>query len=65
MRSLRWRLIITTATATALILGLCGIILDASIRSSLTAQFDASLLTDPEWQAAKRKLDNARAGLPQ
>ena len=43
MRSLRWRLIITTATATALILGLCGIVLDASIHRSLTADFDASL----------------------
>src|SRR4051812_17160700 len=44
MRSLRWRLMITTATATALILGLCGIILDASIRASLSAEFDSSLL---------------------
>ena len=43
MRSLRWRLIVTTATATALILGLCGIVLDASIRRSLTSEFDASL----------------------
>jgi two-component system heavy metal sensor histidine kinase CusS len=42
-RSLRWRLIITTATATALILGLCGIVLDASIRRSLTGEFDSSL----------------------
>lgn len=43
MYSLRWRLIITTATATALILGLCGIVLDARIRPTLTADFDASL----------------------
>ena len=43
MRSLRWRLIVTTATATALILGLCGIILNARIRATLTAEFDASL----------------------
>lgn len=44
MRSLRWRLIITTATATALILGLCGIILDTSIRASLSNEFDSSLV---------------------
>ena len=43
MRSLRWRLIITTATATALMLGLCGIVLDTRIRATLTADFDASL----------------------
>jgi two-component system sensor histidine kinase QseC len=42
-RSLKWRLIIATATATALILGLSGITLDAFIRRSLTDEFDASL----------------------
>jgi two-component system heavy metal sensor histidine kinase CusS len=47
-RSLRWRLIITTATATALILGLCGIVLDARIRATLTADFDASLQRNAE-----------------
>ena len=52
MRSLRWRLTIATATATALILGLCGITLDQSIRASLVAEFDGSLL------------GNARAMLP-
>src|SRR4051812_25096621 len=44
MRSLRWRLMIATAAATALIPGLCGIILDASIRASLSAEFDSSLM---------------------
>jgi two-component system, OmpR family, heavy metal sensor histidine kinase CusS len=50
MRSLRWRLIITTAAATALILGLCGITLDATIRKNLSDEFDASLLTTAKAQ---------------
>ena len=50
MRSLRWRLIITTAAATALILGLCGITLDATIRKNLSDEFDASLLTTARAQ---------------
>src|SRR5580765_5700087 len=48
MHSLRWRLIITTAAATALILGLCGIILDARIRAMLTNEFDDSLERNAE-----------------
>jgi DNA repair exonuclease SbcCD ATPase subunit len=30
---------------------------------TLRAKFEASLVTDPEWLAAKRRLDAARAGL--
>src|SRR5262249_6105405 len=38
----------TTAAATALILGLCGIILDTRIRATLTNEFDESLERNAE-----------------